>query len=73
MKIRITKKHDNKDVWFNEYVGEEFEVLSMSAISQATVALPRLDFSYPTRLLVWKKNKRYTEGVIVRSCYDFVL
>lgn len=72
MKIKITKKHDNKNVWFNDYLNEEFEVLTMSVVGRIVVALPHLDMKLPTLLLVWHKKQRYTQGVVLKDYYEIV-
>jgi hypothetical protein len=73
MKIKITKKHKNTNVWFNDYLNKEFEVLSISAVGRIVVALPNLDFRLPVLLLVWHKKRRYTKGVVLKGYYEIVI
>lgn len=37
MKIKITKKSDNKNAWYNDCIGKEFEILTQIHTSKPVI------------------------------------
>lgn len=74
MRIKITKKNQNQNVWFNNYINKEFDVLSIDENNLVTVSLPSsCGFSFPVKLLMYNEGEKPKKGFITRKCFDFIL